>query len=141
MNEVEGFLALDEGLASRISEIVKFEDYSEEELRAITKSMILEKGFEASEDALDSAVKYLAEKKSRDSRTFGNAREARKLCDALVRTVALKSYTEMKQGKRPADIGQITKADMESAIRTAEKSNIDKGAEFGFAVSKTPQAL
>ena len=73
MNEVEGFLALDEGLASRISEIVKFEDYSEEELRAITKSMILEKGFEASEDALDSAVKYLAEKKSRESRTFGNA--------------------------------------------------------------------
>ena len=55
--------------------------------------------------------------------------------------MALKSYTEMKQGKRPADIGQITKADMESAIRTAEKSNIDKGAEFGFAVSKTPQAL
>ncbi len=86
-SEVEEFLKMDDGLRSRISRIVNFEDYNASELCDITAYMLSENGYEllGGRNLLEN---YFKEARSGDH--FGNARFARKLTEAIILSKCMK---------------------------------------------------
>lgn len=85
-SEVEAFLKLDDGLSSRISRIVKFEDYTTQELCEIAEYMFRENGYKVS--AGKKLLKEFLEKERRKS-GFGNARAVRKLVESVILSFCL----------------------------------------------------
>lgn len=107
-SEVEKLLALDDGLASRISKVVPFEDYSNEVLIDIADYMFREKGYKWNKEISASLlVDYLSQ--VRNSKGFGNAREVRKIVEA---TIVKHAVAWMDSGEND----EISKEEVEAAI-------------------------
>lgn len=93
-HEVEDWLDLEAGLSSRISRIVKFEDYSDKEMIEIAHYMCEQRGY-CTEQAADSVISdYIAKRKSLDKKKFGNAREVRKLVEAAIFARSIRRYDD-----------------------------------------------
>lgn len=90
--EVEEFLKLDAGLCSRISRVVPFNDYSEQELFNITKGMCETKGYQLTEECEAMISSYMKERRRKMGDEFGNAREGRKLMEAAVLARSIRCY-------------------------------------------------
>ena len=126
--EAEKFLELDEGLASRISAVIKFDDYSEKELAGIFEYMLRAKGYKPAKGVSAQAGKCLMELKSRSGERFGNAREARKLVDFVIKALAL------RHDKEGIFDDVVTAADLKSAFKAfgASAHSVKKTATIGF---------
>ena len=85
--EMKEFFEKNPGLASRIQKVVTFDDYSTEELAEISKRIAKDRGFDISEDAINTKlIPIFKEAKSCASTTFGNGRFCRNLVeDAIAR--------------------------------------------------------
>ena len=81
-HEAAELLKLDEGLASRFSKIVHFDDYSDEELLGIFDLMIEKTGFRIEKNSHELVAAYVSRLKS-DS-NFANAREIRKIAESAI---------------------------------------------------------
>ena len=128
-SEVQGFLNLDNGLSSRIGRIVSFKDYSIEEMAAIFTGMAKDRGLSADAKAMARMKQYLKDRKYGSKNNFGNARDVRKLCDAVVCEVAMR-LSEGKSTKKTAEL--VTLSDMEAAIRTLTPQIAYNNHGFGF---------
>ena len=86
------FLAANPGLSSRFSRVVKFEDYQPAELEAVFRSLCKSGGFTLDDD-LDSklSIYFEAMFRSRDPRTFGNARAVRTKYEDMLRRQAART--------------------------------------------------
>jgi len=93
-SEAKKFLETDAGLSSRISKIVEFKDYSDEELWDIAGYMCREKGYSLMEDCKESILSYLSEKRSEAGECFGNGREVRKLIESCITAHAVRKADE-----------------------------------------------
>ena len=137
--EAKRFVALDAGLASRISATVRFEDYSEEELGQIFAQMLKDRGYGVKSQVAKKAASYLIGMKSESGNRFGNARDARRLADAVVRAIAVRndgaSNGDDKDGEA-AD--QAMMRDLNAAIKRMDmqRHTIDSGS-FGFGAMRT----
>ncbi len=80
-SEVADFLKLDDGLSSRISRIVKFDDYSVPELLDITESMLKDNGYTLKGGRRILEDYFVAETCKEN---FGNARAARKVAESII---------------------------------------------------------
>ncbi|MGW2328200.1 right-handed parallel beta-helix repeat-containing protein [Streptomyces sp. NPDC001700] len=80
--EMRRFLASNPGLASRFSRTVEFEHYNSEELVTIMSSYAANSGYDCSEETL-TALRAYVDLIPRD-RSFGNARTARQLLEAMM---------------------------------------------------------
>lgn len=80
--EMQNFLNSNSGIVSRIGYTLEFEDYTEDELIQIFKSMITKAGFDIKEEALEEASKIISEYKN--SENFGNARFIRNLYEKTI---------------------------------------------------------
>ena len=78
-DEMQEFLERNPGLNSRIAFHVPFDDYSENELLDITKSIAKQTGFRLESEAENKLLNIYAE--ARKDRTFGNGRFARNLVE------------------------------------------------------------
>ena len=128
--EADGFLKLDEGLSSRISRMIAFEDYSDEELGNIFVSMLKKRGYAISRKSCDRALDYLV--KLRGRKNFGNAREVRKIVESIIvmHSVRLNSdNTKRTDGKTAENV--ISMEDVTEGIRRLEKHPVRKNS-FGF---------
>ncbi len=85
-SEVKDFLKLDEGLRSRISRIVSFNDYSVEELCDITVYMLKENGYTLLDGRKQLTAYFSSEKKKEG---FGNARAARKAAESILLSLCI----------------------------------------------------
>lgn len=134
-SEVENFLALDEGIRSRISEIVTFADYSVDELWQIEERMLEERGYELDARCKKEFCGYMAGRlKKKD---FGNAREARKLAEACIRAVSVRHMNERSDNNETDRC--ITRKDMAEAVRRLKQSSTaaaeqDVNRQIGFVV-------
>ncbi len=81
--EMNEFMDHNSGLKSRISRFVEFEDYSVDELYSIFKILVKDKGCTIDADASLNAKGIIMDMVSVKDRTFGNAREIRKLLDDI----------------------------------------------------------
>lgn len=91
-HEVEEWLALEAGLASRISRVVEFSDYSNQELLEIADSMCLQRGYRMEEGAKRAVEDYLDDRRGILRESFGNAREVRKLVESAVISRGVRLY-------------------------------------------------
>ena len=96
-SEVSKFLALDDGLYSRVSRIIRFEDYSEDELTKITVKMLNDKGYKVTANA-EACIGECMQKLRKDKKkAFGNARECRNLAESSIIEASLRRYRGGKQ--------------------------------------------
>ena len=126
--EVEDFLELDVGLSSRISRVVPFEDYSEQELLDITRGMCETKGYQLAEDCEEMICAYMKERRRKLGDEFGNAREGRKLVEAAVIARSIRCYEK----EPPEEMPSLTPEDFSYGIRRLYKESGRKAASIGF---------
>ena len=109
--EVDDFLGLDEGLRSRIRSLVRFEDYSSEQLIKILKDMFVERGYTITKRALDILEDHIRQCGS----GFGNARGARKLAEGCIteHAIAMAEY----QGTAKESCNRISFTEASKAVR------------------------
>ena len=89
-DNMEIFLKANPGLRSRFDKVLKFEDYSAEELLAIAISMISENGYKIKSSAKEVLFEQLIEMHEGRSKYFGNAREVRKLIHDVLKNQNLR---------------------------------------------------
>lgn len=118
-SKVEDFLMLDDGLVSRISRIVRFEDYSVEELVGITEYMLKQKGYTLTGGKSDLEAYYSSERKRAN---FGNARAVRKLVESMILSKSL-AREELKIKSKEMN---ITEDIVNDGIRRLKKSSTEQ---------------
>ncbi|WP_106848845.1 right-handed parallel beta-helix repeat-containing protein [Blastococcus sp. Marseille-P5729] len=113
-SEMREFLDANPGLASRFVKTIEFENYSPEEL-----SLIIQRMLAGGDYRIDDAAKQRLYEYFRDvpkDENFGNAREARKLFEA-VRKVQSQRLRTLAGRPSLDDLMQITLADVEAVTR------------------------
>ena len=89
-DEMDDFLAVNPGLASRFSHKMHIEDYNEDELLAIFKKMAAKDNYTLSPGAEFKLMDLICRKVVTKSQSFGNAREMRNLLDATIQQLSLR---------------------------------------------------
>ena len=109
-DNMEIFLKANPGLRSRFDKVLKFEDYSAEELLQIAISMITQNGYKIKTTARVHLLETLKEMHDTRNKYFGNAREVRKLVHDVIKNQNLRlAHTESdsKQNKNEIKIDDI----------------------------------
>jgi len=89
-DNMEVFLKANPGLRSRFDKVLKFEDYSAQELLQIALSMISQNGYHMKSPAQESLSELLIDMHKSRSKYFGNAREVRKLIHDVIKNQNLR---------------------------------------------------
>ena len=92
--ECKAFLKMDEGLSSRISRVVMFRDYRDEELLEIFRNMASEQGYETENAAMEQVSAFIGKLRTGAGDSFGNAREMRKLLVQAINSISLRHLEE-----------------------------------------------
>ncbi|MBC8755987.1 AAA family ATPase [Kordia sp. YSTF-M3] len=111
-DDMQELLALNEGLNSRIGEVIHFLDYSPEELIDILKLKIKKLPLKIEEGALAHIKDWITQKIAEDAKKFGNGRGIDKLKTSLL-DIRIKKKNET-----------ISKEDLDT-IHKIEKSNVE----------------
>ena len=122
IHEAADFLKLDEGLRSRITRVVKFEDYSTEELCQIAGYMFRENGYSLGEVGQTLEDYFAAERSKED---FGNARAVRKLVESVILSVSL---AREKQDRSM----EISAQAVNQGIRRLKRESLEARNHMGF---------
>lgn len=109
--EMEQFLSMNPGLASRISATVPFPDYSLAELEAIFIRLIESGGFELTERARERVRSAIELTMVAGNRAFGNARGVRQLFETVLKR---HSVRVMEDGK--IDEHELTRIEPEDLV-------------------------
>ncbi len=102
-DEMETFLAVNPGLASRFTHKMHIDDYNEDELLAIYKKMASKDNYKLSTEAEFKLMDLICRKVINKSNSFGNAREMRNMLDATIQQLSMR-VSNMSQ----ADVTQET---------------------------------
>ena len=89
-NEMETFLAVNPGLASRFSHKMHIDDYNEDELLAIFKKMAQKDNYKLSPEAEFKLMDLICRIVGSKSSSFGNAREMRNMLDATIQQLSMR---------------------------------------------------
>jgi SpoVK/Ycf46/Vps4 family AAA+-type ATPase len=91
--EMESFLAVNPGLASRFTHKMHIEDYNEDELLAIFKKMAQKDNYKLSPEAEFKLMDVICRRVVSKDESFGNAREMRNLLDATIQQLSMRVST------------------------------------------------
>jgi len=89
-DEMETFLAVNPGLASRFTHKMHIDDYNEDELLAIYKKMAGKDNYKLSPEAEFKLMDIICRKVINKSESFGNAREMRNMLDATIQQLSMR---------------------------------------------------
>ena len=89
-DEMEAFLAVNPGLASRFSHKMHIDDYNEDELLAIFKKMASQNNYSLSPAAEFKLLDLICRKIVNKDKSFGNAREMRNLLDVTIQQLSVR---------------------------------------------------
>ncbi len=113
--DMDVFLAQNQGLASRFPNEIFFEDYTEEELMSIFRSSLSAKQ-RTMDSRLEPLVEELLRKKSAAA-DFGNARGVRNLVDRVIEKQSVRLFTlQSERALTKQDMESITEADIRGVI-------------------------
>lgn len=104
--EMQDFLNSNSGIVSRIGYTLEFDDYTEDELVEIFKSMTSKAGFIVEDEAIEKVREVIKEYK--DQKNFGNARFIRNVYEKSI----IKHASNTKGKKRKSILKTITKEDI-----------------------------
>ena len=105
-NEMETFLAVNPGLASRFSHKMHIDDYNEDELLAIFKKMASKDNYKLSPEAEFKLMDLICRKVISKSSSFGNAREMRNMLDATIQQLSMR-ISSMSQSEITQETYQL----------------------------------
>ena len=89
-DEMETFLAVNPGLASRFTHKMHIDDYNEDELLAIYKKMASKDNYKLSPEAEFKLMDLICRKVINKNESFGNAREMRNMLDATIQQLSMR---------------------------------------------------
>ena len=89
-NEMEQFLAVNPGLASRFTHKMHIDDYNEDELLAIFKKMAAKDNYRLSPEAEFKLLDVICRRVVQKDASFGNAREIRNMLDATIQQLSMR---------------------------------------------------
>jgi len=89
-DEMEQFMTVNPGLASRFSHKMHIDDYNEDELLAIFKKMASKDNYKLSPEAEFKLMDLICRKVVSKSDSFGNAREMRNLLDETIQQLSMR---------------------------------------------------
>ena len=89
-DEMETFLAVNPGLASRFTHKMHIDDYNEDELLAIYKKMASKDNYKLSPEAEFKLMDLICRMVISKSNSFGNAREMRNMLDATIQQLSMR---------------------------------------------------
>ncbi len=125
-DNMETFLKANPGLNSRFDKILKFEDYSPEELCNIALQMFSEEGLRPNPDAEEHISEYLGFLYEYRDKYFGNARSVRNIVNEAIKNHNL----------RLAALSAEERAQTPSNILTLEDVSTFKADKSGFVFNK-----
>ena len=89
-DEMETFLAVNPGLASRFTHKLHIDDYNEDELLAIYKKMASKDNYKLSPEAEFKLMDLICRRVLNKDKSFGNAREMRNMLDATIQQLSMR---------------------------------------------------
>ena len=89
-HEMEQFLTVNPGLASRFSHKMHIDDYNEDELLAIFKKMAQKDNYRLSPEAEFKLLDVICRRVVTKDESFGNAREIRNMLDATIQQLSMR---------------------------------------------------
>ncbi|NJB85344.1 SpoVK/Ycf46/Vps4 family AAA+-type ATPase [Lewinella marina] len=129
-DNMESFLKANPGLSSRFDKILRFEDYSPEQLIEISERMFRQRKAQVSPPARQHLRDYLTFLHKYRDAYFGNARTVRQLVDDVIRRHDLRQAAETGRPKRSAK-PRIAKADVEHLLLDTRALSIQRKS-IGF---------
>ena len=102
-NEMEQFLSVNPGLASRFTHKMHIDDYNEDELLAIFKKMAQKDNYKLSPEAEFKLLDVICRRVVSKDANFGNAREIRNMLDATIQQLSMRV-----SGMAPENVTQET---------------------------------
>ena len=128
-DNMEVFLKANPGLRSRFDKVLKFEDYSPEQLLEIAGSMIEQNGYRIQTPAKDLLYDQLIELHRGRNKYFGNAREVRKIVLDVIKNQNLRiAHQDIKDG---SNTNEIILDDLKHVAAQSD-SDIFKKESIGF---------
>ncbi|MBK8956141.1 MAG: AAA family ATPase [Saprospiraceae bacterium] len=129
---MESFLKSNPGLSSRFDKILKFEDYSEEELFLIALKMFGDAGLKISDAAETHLKSYLAYLFHSKDRFFGNARLVRSICEEIIRyqNIRLSNLDDSELMK--VSQNSIELEDVQSFVPGKDRRDVFNRPRLGF---------
>ncbi|MEP6647791.1 MAG: AAA family ATPase, partial [Saprospiraceae bacterium] len=114
-DNMEAFLKANPGLSSRFDKILRFEDYSPEELNEIAMSMITEQEMRISPKALEHLNGYFKFLYDYRDKYFGNARSIRQIVQDVIKNQNLRLAKSNTDSKTQATL--ITYEDVKDFVK------------------------
>lgn len=118
--EMTTFMQVNPGLESRFTHRLHIEDYTEIELAEIFKMLARKKQYLISEQAEAVLYEQIHELFSQKTRTFGNAREMRRLFDATIQQLSMRVSTIPPDKLSERDYQLIEAPDIQRAMRAMD---------------------
>ncbi len=105
-DEMETFMTVNPGLASRFTHKMHIEDYNEDELLAIYKKMASKDNYKLTTEAEFKLMDLICRKVISKSQSFGNAREMRNLLDSTIQNLSMR-VSQMPQAEITQETYQL----------------------------------
>ena len=125
---IQQLMKKDQGLRSRITEYIHFEDYSDEELYEIFELFCRKEQFEV-EDVRTSFYDFVQKERRNNPESFGNARFSRNLFE---KTKEILAWKTMQTGQKAKDIQVIPRKVVEEAIQKIRENEKKASFSMGF---------
>jgi SpoVK/Ycf46/Vps4 family AAA+-type ATPase len=128
--DMDRFLTANPGFKSRFDKILKFEDYSADQLSHIAIEMFAEKDLVPELEAGPVLMKYFENLARKRDKYFGNGRKVRTIVTEIIENQNIRIANMPTETRKASDINQITVPDIQKAI-LEEKSIFDR-KNIGF---------
>ncbi len=129
--EAKAFFELDEGLRSRITRQVEFQDYSTEELLDIASNMLFDNGYTLKKGAREAIEKFIDEARGSQTQEFGNARTVRNLTDAIISEISLRNFRNGRKDR------MASVADVRNAVTKLDGVKAEAKHPVGFVYNQS----
>jgi len=130
-DNMEAFLKANPGLSSRFDKMLKFEDYTPEQLYQIARLILDERKMLMTPEADAFLKEFLAGEYRSRNRYFGNAREVRKMMEELVKRQNLRIAQLPAEDRKGVVINLIELEDIQTVGRQQKDREI-KRQRIGF---------
>ena len=130
-DNMETFLKANPGLKSRFDKILKFEDYSAEELFEISVQMLDQEGLVLNEEAQGHLKNYLFFVYEYRDKYFGNARSVRNIVNEITKNQSLRLASIPLEDRAAATLNLITYEDVTS-LKLSTDDEIFSKKSIGF---------
>ena len=130
-DNMESFLKANPGLSSRFDKMLKFEDYSPDELFQIALLMFSEKGMVPSPEAEEHLHQYLTNLYEYRDKYFGNARSVRNLVQEVIKNQNLRIAALDSEERGHTSLNLLTLEDVAS-LSPEDKGDLFEKKSIGF---------